>query len=58
VTKKHIRNAGNYFTNGELMHRLTPPEFERSAPLTLCRDCDERMEGISSFAGPMAAAPC
>ena len=25
VTKKHIRNAGNYFTNGELMHRLTPP---------------------------------
>jgi hypothetical protein len=24
VTKKHIGNAGNYFTNGELMHRLTP----------------------------------
>jgi hypothetical protein len=25
VTKKHIGNAGNYFTDGELMHRLTPP---------------------------------
>src|SRR5262245_32284615 len=25
VTKKHIRNASNYFTNGELMHRLNPP---------------------------------
>ena len=33
MTKKHIGNAGNYFTNGELMHRLRP-ELERSAPLT------------------------
>jgi hypothetical protein len=25
MTKKHIWNAGNHFTNAELMHRLIPP---------------------------------
>ena len=34
VTKKHIRNKGNYFTHAELMHRPPPRKFERSAPLT------------------------
>ena len=24
VTKKHVWNTGDYFTNAELMHRLTP----------------------------------
>jgi hypothetical protein len=31
VTKKHIRNDGNYFTDAELMHRLVPPQVRRSA---------------------------
>src|ERR1700732_759014 len=31
VTKKHVRNDGNYFTDAELMHRLVPPQVRRSA---------------------------
>ena len=31
MTKKHIRNDGNYFTDAELMHRLVPPQVRRSA---------------------------
>jgi hypothetical protein len=52
VTKKHIRNAGNYFTNGELMHRLTPPEFERFPLLSLHRDTTIAREPL----GPGQAA--
>ena len=30
MTKKHVRNDGNYFTDAELTHRLVPPQVRRS----------------------------
>ena len=53
MTKKHVRNDGNYFTDAELMHRLAPHRLNDQ--LTLSTNCDKSTEGIGFFAGAGAA---
>jgi hypothetical protein len=53
VTENYIWNAGNCFTDAELVHRHPPGSTIYCFP-TLRTDCDEKKEGISLFAGTQA----